>query len=72
MTSLFLSAQVASAVVLILLILLQQRGTGLTSIFGGEGGGIHTERRGAEKVLFILSIIVATIFSLLSAANLFV
>lgn len=46
------------SILLIISILLQQRGTGLGAAFGGEGN-VFASRRGFEKVLFILSIILA-------------
>lgn len=59
--------QIFLAVVLIGLILLQTKGTGLGSTFGGELSFYGT-KRGAEKILFNLTIIVAILFlvSLLS------
>lgn len=42
-------------------ILLQNRGTGLSSIFGGEGGMYRT-RRGAERGIFIATIVLAVLF----------
>jgi protein translocase SecG subunit len=53
--------QVILAVLLIAAILLQQRGSGLSSAFGGEGS-IYSTRRGAEKILFIATIIIAILF----------
>lgn len=53
--------QVTLSVVLIGLILLQSKGAGLGSAFGGEMG-FYRSRRGAEKMLFILTIVVAVIF----------
>lgn len=46
---------------MILLILLQTRGASLGAGFGGSGE-LHTERRGVEKNIFQITIIVATIF----------
>jgi protein translocase SecG subunit len=45
------------------LVVLQSKGTGLGSTFGGDMGFYGT-KRGAEKMLFILTIIVATLFLL--------
>ena len=53
--------QIIVAILLILSILVQNRGTGLTSIFGGEGN-IYRARRGAEKNLFVITIILSIIF----------
>lgn len=53
--------QVIAAVLLICAILLQNRGSGLGAIFGGEGS-IYRTRRGAERILFIATIILVVIF----------
>ena len=58
------------AIALIAAILLQSKGSGLGSVFGGDGSVFRT-RRGAEKGLFQLTIILAIAFgvvSLLTAA----
>lgn len=55
--------QIIVSVLLIASILLQQRGTGLSSTFGGEGGA-YFKKRGMEKILFIASIILAALFVL--------
>ena len=46
---------------LALLILLQHRASGLSATFGGTGGA-YVQRRGAEKVLFKLTIWLAVAF----------
>ena len=48
---------------LIAVILLQQRGTGLSATFGGEGG-VYFKKRGMEKVIFTATIILAGLFIL--------
>ena len=53
--------QIILAVLLMAAILLQQRGTGLSGAFGGEGSAYST-RRGIEKILFSGTIIVAVLF----------
>lgn len=55
-------AQLISSGLLILFILLQAKGSGLGSAFGGEGN-IYRTKRGLEKGLFILTIITAVIFA---------
>ncbi len=50
---------------LIVGILLQQRGTGLSSAFGGSGMEYST-KRGAEKVIFYLTIAIAIFFIVVS------
>jgi len=60
--------QISIAAVLILLVLMQSRGAGLGSAFGGEGN-VYRTKRGVEKYLFILTIIVAGVFLAGSMAN---
>lgn len=64
-------AQVAVSILLVALILLQPRGTGLGSTFGGEGN-VYFTKRGAEKIIFILTIILAAAFVGLAFLNLIV
>jgi len=54
--------QIATAVLLVTVILLQQRGMGLGGAFGGGEGGIYYKKRGLEKIIFIATIVLATIF----------
>lgn len=58
-------AQVVVSILLIVAILLQSRGTGLGSAFGGSGG-VYLTKRGLEKKLFIVTIILAVLFFSLS------
>jgi len=54
--------QIAISTLLIASILLQERGEGLSSAFGGEGGGAsYFKKRGMEKVLFIATIVLAVL-----------
>lgn len=62
-------AQTILAVFLVGAILLQNRGAGLGSSFGG-GGDLYITRRGVEKLLFRFTILVAAIFVLVSLASL--
>lgn len=49
-------------------VLLQLQGAGLSGAFGGEGEFHHT-KRGAEKFLFIATIILAVLFFATALAN---
>lgn len=60
---------VASALLMILAILLQQRGASLGAGFGSTGE-LYTTRRGIDKNLFEVTIIFATIFILSILAGL--
>ncbi|OGL73398.1 preprotein translocase subunit SecG [Candidatus Uhrbacteria bacterium RIFCSPHIGHO2_12_FULL_60_25] len=53
--------QIFLSVLLVAAILLQQRGSGLGSAFGGEGNVFRT-KRGVEKILFYATIGVAVLF----------
>lgn len=59
-------AQIVVSILLMVVILLQNRGTGLGSAFGGSGGGVYLTKRGLEKKLFIVTIVIAVIFFALS------
>lgn len=67
-SQLMLIAQIILSLILIGLILLQSKGSGLGTTFGGDMGFYGT-KRGAEKLLFILTIAVATLFLLISAIS---
>ena len=54
-------AQTVLAVLLVVAILLQNRGAGLSDTFGGSGN-IYQTKRGFDKFLFIATIILAVAF----------
>ena len=65
--------QVGLAIALVALILLQQSDAGLGAAFGGgEASGSFRKKRGLEKTLFQLTIIVAVAFVLTAVLNLFI
>lgn len=53
--------QIIISVLLVGAILLQQRGGGLSPVFGGESGAYRT-RRGLERGLFSATIVLAFLF----------
>ncbi len=63
--------QVVISVLLIGAILLQQRGTGLSATFGGEGN-IYRTKRGLEKVIFAATIVLAVLFFGTALANIII
>ncbi|OIN94831.1 preprotein translocase subunit SecG [candidate division WWE3 bacterium CG06_land_8_20_14_3_00_42_16] len=62
--------QIVIAILLIILILLQARGTGLSVTFGGQGD-VWRSRRGIEKTIFIGTIILSILFLATTIALLF-
>ena len=56
------------SVVLILVILLQTKGSSFSGAFGGDAGSINRTRRGVEKTLYQFTIGTAAVFVLLSLA----
>lgn len=63
--------QIVLAILLMISILLQHRGTSLGGAFGGEGN-VYRSRRGAEKFLFYATIVLAILFTLLAVINIMV
>ena len=55
--------QAVLAILLIVEILMQQRGSGLGLAFGGSGE-VYGVRRGAEKFIFFATIVTASLFFL--------
>lgn len=63
--------QMIIAALLIGAILLQARGSGLSSVFGGESTFYHT-RRGIEKFIFWATVILAILFIAISVTYLLI
>lgn len=64
-----LLAQIVVAFFLVVAILLQTRGAGLSGTFGGDSV-LYTTRRGSEKFLYVVSIILTIVFIALSLGHL--
>ncbi len=54
-------AQIISAILLVVVILMQQRGSGLSGLFGGSGD-VYRSKRGVEKILFRATIALSVVF----------
>ena len=54
---------IGSAAILTILILVQTRGASLGAGLGGGGGDVNMVRRGSDKTIFNLTIIVAIVFA---------
>ncbi len=62
--------QLVLAIILIIIILLQQKGTGLSGVFGGSSN-VYSTKRGIDKILFYTTIVVSILFFGISFARLF-
>lgn len=60
--------QVVCAIILIIFIILQNRGAGLGAAFGGEGN-FYSTRRSLEKFLFRATIVVSMVFFSVALLN---
>ena len=67
-----LIGQIVVSVILIALILVQERSSGLSGVFGGQGATPYQTRRGLEKAIYWGTIVAAAIFALLAILNLVV
>lgn len=63
--------QIIVSILLIGAILLQQRGTGLSATFGGEGN-VYRTKRGLEKIIFWATIVLAAVFFTAALANILI
>jgi len=58
-------ALIIISVLLILSVILQSKGAGLGGLTGADTGSIFTARRGVERTLFWITIVLSAIFFLL-------
>ncbi|MCX8062953.1 MAG: preprotein translocase subunit SecG [Anaerolineales bacterium] len=65
-------ALIIVSIALIASVILQSKGAGLGGLSGGDSGGFFTARRGVEKTLFRLTIVLSVIFVLLAIATVMV
>lgn len=71
MKDVLLTFQIAIAIGLIILVLLQAKGGGLSSTFGGSSQ-VYRSRRGVEKIVVYLTIVLAVLFFIVSLLQVFV
>ena len=62
-------ALIITSIALILSVILQSKGAGLGGLSGGDTGGVFTARRGIEKTLFRITVILSVVFFLLCIAT---
>ncbi len=62
-----LVAQIIVSIILIVFVILQAKGTGLSGVLGGSTS--YHAKRGAEKSLFYATIVVGILFVILAILN---
>ncbi|HXD10345.1 MAG TPA: preprotein translocase subunit SecG [Anaerolineales bacterium] len=65
-------ALIIISVLLILSVILQSKGAGLGGLSGADTGSVYTARRGVERTLFRLTIVLSVIFFALVLTLVFV
>lgn len=71
MKNALLIIQIIVTISLIIVIIMQSRGGGLSTAFGGSGQ-IYRSRRGIEKMFVYMTIILATVFFIISVLQLLI
>jgi protein translocase SecG subunit len=59
-------AQIVVSILLVVAILVQERSSGLSGVFGGGGSEFYHTRRGLEKIIFWGTILLVIAFAALS------
>jgi preprotein translocase subunit SecG len=62
-------ALIITSVALIASVILQNKGVGLGGLTGADTGGVFTARRGIEKTLFWITIVLSVIFFALTMTS---
>ena len=65
-------ALIITSIALIASVILQSKGAGLGGLTGGDSGGIFTARRGVEKLLFRVTIVLSFVFFFLALLSVIV
>jgi preprotein translocase subunit SecG len=65
-------ALIITSIALIASVILQNKGVGLGGLTPSDGGGIFTARRGIEKTLFWITIILSVLFFVLTVTSIMV
>jgi preprotein translocase subunit SecG len=65
-------ALIITSVALIISVILQSKGAGLGGLTGADTGGVYTARRGIERTLFWVTIVLSVIFFALAITTVLV
>lgn len=63
--------QIIVSILLIIIIIAQEKGVGLSATFGG-GGEFYRSKRGVDRFLFLLTLVFSALFIGISVAFIFV
>ena len=69
MANFLFMALIITSIALILAVIMQSKGAGLGGLTGADTGGVFTARRGIEKTLFRITIILSVMFFTLCIAT---
>lgn len=70
--SYFYIALIITSIALIVSVVLQNKGVGLGGLTGSDSGTVFSARRGIEKTLFWITIILSVVFFILTIATIMV
>jgi len=65
-------ALIIISVLLIISVIMQSKGAGLGGLTGADTGSVYTARRGVERTLFRLTIVLSAIFVILVIVQVFI
>ena len=65
-------AMIILSTALVFSIILQSKGAGLGGLTGGDTGGVFSARRGVERTLFRITIVLSVLFFLLAVYTVYV
>ena len=61
-------ALIITSISLVISVILQNKGVGMGALTGGDSGGVFSARRGIEKTLFVITIVLSVLFFILALA----
>lgn len=72
LTGYFDIALIITSIALIVMVILQNKGVGLGGLTGQDTGGVFTARRGIEKTIFWITIVLSIVFVVLTVITVLV
>jgi len=72
LTGYFDIALIITSIALIVMVILQNKGVGLGGLTGQDTGGVFTARRGIEKTIFWITIVLSIVFVILTVITVLV